>query len=89
VDRRWTLGLLLFGWMLIHAGHDGAWDPIGDFRGSDTCERVRESDVASDTLREIGSALADQPVDNPIRQQAYERAERHVRERYRCEWRGS
>ena len=81
--------LLLFGWVLIHAGHDGVWQPLGDFTSSVTCEQVRDSNVASEALREIGSALADQPADNPMRQQAYDRAARHVRERYRCEWHGA
>jgi hypothetical protein len=82
-------GLLLLGWVLLHAGRDRGWDTIGDFPSSLTCERVLASSVADDVRRDIGSALADQPVDNPIRQQAWVRAERRMRERYRCEWGGS
>jgi hypothetical protein len=33
----------------------------------------------------MGGALASQPADNPLRQDAYRRAEAHVRNRYRCE----
>jgi hypothetical protein len=89
VDRHVRLGLLLLGWALVHAGRDGVWEPLGDFGAPVTCERVRESSVAADVLRDIGSALAGLPADNPIRQQAYERADRRIRERYRCEWRES
>ena len=33
----------------------------------------------------LGGALASQPADNPLRQDAYRRAEAHARPRYRCE----
>jgi hypothetical protein len=88
MSRPGRLGLLCLGWVLLHAGRDRGAETIGDFPSSLTCERVRASSVADEVRREIGSALADQPVDNPIRQQAWARAERRVRERYRCEWRG-
>jgi hypothetical protein len=87
VDKCVRLRLLVLGWALVHAGRDWDWQQLGDYGGSTTCERVRESRVATDVLHEIGGALADQPADNPIRQQAYGRAERRIRERYRCEWR--
>jgi hypothetical protein len=74
----------------MHSGRDGDWKQLADYGSrSVTCEQVRESNVARDVLSEIGGALADQPTDNPIRQQAYGRAERRIRERYRCEWSGS
>ena len=89
MDGRAHIGLLFLGWVLMSASRDGAWQPVDDFPGSLTCERVRSIRVADEVRREIGSALADQPADNPMRRQAYEHAERRVRERYRCEWRGS
>ena len=89
VVRPRSLRLVLFGWVLIHAGNDGVWKPLGDFAGSTTCEQVRDQSIANEALHAIGSALADQPADNPMRQQAYDRAARHIRDRYRCEWRGS
>jgi hypothetical protein len=46
--------------------------------------RVREASVDRDILDEIGGALASQPADNPLRQQAYGRAARRVAARYRC-----
>jgi hypothetical protein len=86
--RRRALGVALLGWVLVHAGRDGVWQPLGDYGDPLTCEQVRDSNVGSEARREIGSALADQPADNPIRQQAWERAARRIRERYRCEWHG-
>jgi hypothetical protein len=89
MHHRRAFGLVFFGWVLLHAAHDGGWQTIGDYPGSVTCERVRDSSVADEIRHEIGGALADQPADNPLRQQAWSQAERRVRERYRCEWRGT
>jgi len=47
---------------------------------------VRADAIDRAAVAEIGSALAGQPRDNPLRQEAYRRAEAHVRNRYRCEW---
>ena len=88
VDRLRVVRRLLIAWALIHAGRDGVWETLGEFTGPLTCEQVRDSNVANEATREIGSALADQPADNPMRQQAFERAARRVRDRYRCEWHG-
>jgi len=77
--------LLVLGWVLIHAGRDG-WEKLGEFHGPATCQQVRDADVANDVQREIGSVLANQPVDNPMRQEAYARAERRITSQYRCEW---
>ena len=66
---------MFFGWVLLHAAHDGGWQTIGDYPGSVTCERVRDSSVVDEIRHEIGGALS--------------QAERRVRERYRCEWRGT
>jgi hypothetical protein len=88
VERRSMRRLLVLGWVLIHAGRDG-WEKVGDFYSSVTCQQVCDVDVANAVQREIGSVLANQPVDNPMRQEAYGRAERRIRPQYRCEWQGS
>ena len=85
MDRRPAFPVLVLGWVLMYAGRDG-WVKIGDFQSSTTCQQVRDADVANDVHREIGSVLASQPADNPMRQEASVRAERRVRERYRCAW---
>ena len=85
MDRRSTLPVLVLGWVLLYAGRDG-WVKLDDFHSSVTCQQVQDADVANDVRREIGSVLASQPADNPMRQEASVRAERRVRERYRCAW---
>lgn len=77
---------MLLGWALLYAKRDGDWRPLEQYPSESTCLRVRSVSVANEVRGEIGSALADQPADNPIRQQAAARVERRVGERYRCEW---
>ena len=48
------------------------------------CGRLLAGRVNAETLDRIGTVLAAQPADNPLRQDAYRRAERHVAPRYRC-----
>ena len=85
--RRALPTLVLLGWVLLYA--DGRnWKVVDDFPYQTTCLRVLSANVDREVRDDIGSALADQPADNPIRQQAYARAERRAGERYRCEWRG-
>jgi hypothetical protein len=86
--HRWAV-LSLLGWVLLAAGRDGDWQARGSYPSELTCTRVMTVAVSDDVRREIGSVLADQPVDNPMRRQAWDHAERRVRQRYRCEWRGS
>jgi hypothetical protein len=76
--------LVLFGWILLEVQRNGAWEPTDTFSSESTCLRVREAIVAEKTLAEIGSALASQPADNPLRRQAYERTARRVSTRYEC-----
>jgi hypothetical protein len=74
----------LLAWVLMHAGSGGGWDPVGAFPTELTCMRVRAISISEEAQEEMGSALADQPFDNPMRQQAYARAEKKVGARYRC-----
>jgi len=81
---RALLPLLLLGWVLQSADRNGDWAALGDFSSSGTCERVRSAHIERDTLDAIGRPLADQPSDNPLRREAYDRAVRRASERYRC-----
>ena len=84
MNRRCTLAIVVLGWVLMYARDGSDWRVIERIESEYTCTQVREAHVATDTRREIGSALADQPADNPMRQQAVARAERRVAPRYRC-----
>jgi hypothetical protein len=84
---RAALTLTLLGWALLYT-HGKEWEVMDDFPYQTTCLRVRAMNVDRDIRNEIGETLAEQPPDNPMRQQAYTRAERRVSERYRCEWKG-
>lgn len=86
MKQRTGLGLVLLGWVLLHAERDGDWRVIDDYPSSLTCERVRAARIDAETRHTIGSALAEQPADNPMRQEAYRRAGRRTGERYRCDW---
>jgi hypothetical protein len=76
--------LLLLGWMLVYSRHGDDWHAVGTFAEQWQCQRALDAYVARETEREIGGALASQTSDVAMRQTAYGRAERHVRERYRC-----
>ena len=78
--------LVLLGWALLYSRHGGDWRVVEDYPSSLTCERIRDARVDSEVQGEIGGALAAQSADNPLRREAYQHAERRVRERYRCEW---
>jgi hypothetical protein len=85
MDTRTLRRLAVLGWVLMHAAREGDWKPLDTFASETTCERVRVVDIATDTRNAIGTALADQPVDNPMRQEAVRRVEPHVSQRYRCQ----
>ncbi len=76
---------IVLGWALLYSRHGDDWRRRGDFAQEGSCERVLDAGVNDETLAEVGGALAAQSPDNPMRQDAYRRAERHVRERYRCQ----
>ena len=79
----WVVAVL--GWALLYARNGTDWRVIERSESEYRCSQVLEAHVAIDTRTEIGSALADQPADNPMRQQAVARTERRVAPRYRCE----
>jgi hypothetical protein len=79
-----ALGLVA-GWLLVHsAGGRDEWREVSDFGTESQCDYGRTAEVERATLEHIGSALASQPVDNPMRQDAYRRAYDRVRGQYRC-----
>lgn len=75
---------VLFGWLLLQAQRNGDWSVIGLYDSQSACEDIRGANVLREAVDGIGSALADQPADNPVRQQALNRAVRRLDERYRC-----
>jgi hypothetical protein len=77
--------LVLIGWALLYSRHGTGARVVEEFPYRAHCERAMDLHVDRETQREIGGALAVQAPDNPMRKAAYGRAERHVRDRYRCE----
>jgi hypothetical protein len=86
MDTRMLGRLAVLGWVLLQATGGNDWRLLDTFVSETTCERVRVLDVANDTRNAIGSALADQPVDNPMRQEAFRRVEPRMNQHYRCQW---
>ena len=76
--------IVLAGWALVYSRAGDNWGVLDEFASESTCMRVRAASVDRETQDEIGGALASQTADNPIRQQAYDRASRRVAARYRC-----
>lgn len=84
MSRR-LVSTIVLGWALFYSRHGDDWRRQGDFGSESGCHQFLDARVDAETLAEVGGALAAQSPDNPMRQEAYRRAERHVRERYRCE----
>ena len=82
--RRPAVGMLLLTCALVYSRDGRDWNQLDEFSTSSDCMRVRSASVDAEAQQEIGGALANQEVDNPMRQQAYGRASRRVSERYRC-----
>ena len=76
--------MLLLVCALMYSRDGNDWRELDEFASDSHCMRVRSASVDGETQEEIGGALASQPVDNPLRQQAYGRASRRVAARYRC-----
>lgn len=76
---------VLAGWVLLTTASSGGWRPLGTYDQEWLCAHVRADAIDRAVQAQIGSALAAQPADNPLRQEAYRRAEPHVRGRFRCE----
>jgi len=77
--------VVLGGWILLVNASSGGWRPLGTYEQEWLCAHVRADAIDRAAVAEMGGALASQPADNPLRQDAYRRAEAHVRNRYRCE----
>jgi len=77
---------LVAGWLLVYnaGGRNDEWREVSDFGTESQCDYGRTAEVERATLQRIGTALASQPVENPMRQDAYRRAYEHVRGQYRC-----
>ena len=83
--HRQATALVLLGWALLYSRHGGGSRVVNEFPYESYCERAMDAQVDRETQAEIGGALANQSPDHPMRQAAYARAARHVRDRYRCQ----
>lgn len=84
--RHRNVRMLLLAWALVYSRDGGDWEVLDEFASESHCMRVRSASVDRETQEAIGSALASQTADNPLRQQAYDRASRRVAGRYRCSY---
>jgi hypothetical protein len=80
---RKVASIVVLGWALLYARGNG-WQVLESLPSSYTCEQLRVARIDQDIQHEIGSALASQSGDNPMRVQAYQAAAAHVNGRYRC-----
>src|SRR2546422_9235905 len=80
--------VVLAGWVLLMGGPSGGWRPLGTYGQEWLCAHVRADAIDRAAVAEIGSALASQPRDNPLRREAYRRGGTHPRGPYPCqgEW---
>jgi len=80
--------MALLGWLLLFSRDPRRpiedWQQVGAYPTEYICAQGRTAEIDRDALARIGQALASQPADNPVRQDAYQRAARTVRDRYRC-----
>jgi len=81
--RRFATSLLSV-WVLAHSGDGKDWSVAGQFQSPVHCLQARTALIDREVQGAIGGVLASQPVDNPLRQEAYRRAERRVEDLYRC-----
>ena len=75
--------IVLLGWALLYSRYGNDWQIMNQFPASDLCTRVMDARVAETAQGELG-ALASQSGDNPMRQEAWARAEKHARAKFRC-----
>ena len=83
--HRQATTLVLLGWALLYSRHGSGSRIVDQFPYESHCDRAMAVNVDRETQVEIGGALANQSADHPMRQAAYARAARHVRDRYRCQ----
>jgi hypothetical protein len=82
--RKARIAIVVLGWALLYSRHGNDWRVIGQFEYQEHCSRVLDNRVDEETRSSIGGALEAQAADNPLRVQAYDRAVRHVRDRFKC-----
>lgn len=82
--RHALLAITLTTWTLLYSRHGTEWRPLDEFTSGSTCGRVRRVWISHEASREIGSALASQPPDDPIRRRALTQALQRVDGRFRC-----
>jgi hypothetical protein len=78
--------MLALAWALLYSPEGDGWDVLDEYPTEWSCLSGRTANVDREVQQQIGSALASQPADNPMRQAAYGRAERRVGARYRCSY---
>ena len=83
--RQRLVMLVFLGWAVLYSRHGSQWQQVGNADSASQCEQVRSALVAGEASEDMDGALADQPADNPLRQQAFQREMRKVDARYRCE----
>jgi hypothetical protein len=80
--------VLLAGWVLMfNAEPDdrrSEWRQVGRYPTSPLCEYALTGEVRRISEQRIGSVLASQPADNPMRQSAFGRAYDRAQKQYRC-----
>lgn len=79
-----VVAIALTTWTLLYSRYGTAWRPVEDFSSGSTCRQVRGAWVELEAAKEIGSVLASQPADNPVRNRAIGRARERVSSRFRC-----
>jgi hypothetical protein len=80
-----ALTIVLTTWTLLYSRWGGEWLPLDDFVSHTACTQVRQAWIAREAQHDIGSVLANQPADNPLRQRAMAKALPRVESRFRCE----
>ena len=81
---RRRLVAVAFTWVLAHSRDGKDWSVASQFQYPTHCLQARSAEIDREVRGSIGGVLASQPLDNPLRQEAYRRAERHVEEQWRC-----
>jgi hypothetical protein len=80
--------ILLAGWALMFNPDPDdrrpQWRQVGHYATDSLCERALTLGMQRTTEARIGGALASQPPDNPMREEAYARANFRAQKQYRC-----
>ena len=81
-----AVSMLALAWALLYSPEGREWDVLDEYPTEWSCLQGRTANADREIQQQMGSALASQPADNPLRQAAYARAERRVGGRYRCSY---